>query len=158
MLIRGLFESGKYKHERVEWLKKRFRWAGGSSSSYGYNGDNKGLTLTGPGSRSGISRTWSDVYDMLCSIALRDFANQEQKPINQVMISGWMPGGTNPGHTCQCVVDFEFSDGGKDTHRMFADWDAVRGRWEFSKNGLSIEMEPVRWMELPEIQEDVENA
>ena len=82
----------------------------------------------------------------------------ESAPIGQVVISGWMPGGTNPGHSCQCVVDFIFDDE-KDglSFRRMVDWNAIMGRWEFHY-GAAVDATPVRWMELPEIQEDVENA
>lgn len=76
------------------------------------------------------------------------------QPVGQVMISGWMPGGTNPGHSCQCVVEFDLDGDGGGSHRMFADWNATLGRWKFSRSGPSIDMEPIRWMELPDIPED----
>lgn len=71
-------------------------------------------------------------------------------PIGHVMISGWMPGGTNPGHSCQCVADFDLD--GK-TARRFVQWDSAMNKW---KTGplVDAEREPVRWMELPEIQEE----
>lgn len=78
-------------------------------------------------------------------------------PTGQMVFSGWMPGGTNPGHSCECVVDFIFDDE-KDglSLRRIVDWNAIMGRWEFS-NGAAIDAAPVRWMELPDIPEDVEN-
>lgn len=149
--IGGLYHSGRNKNERVDWLKKTFRWRGSGCADYDWEGESKGLRI-----RSSIgdyvSRTWSDVYDMLCSIALRDYVKMEQQPIGQTMIAGWMSGGTNPGHSCQCVVEFDLDGDGSGLHRMFADWNAILGRWEFSRSGPSIDMEPIRWMELPEVE------
>lgn len=84
------------------------------------------------------------------SLTVEELAASTQ-PIGQTMIAGWMPGGTNPGHSCQCVVEFDL-DGDGGSHRMFADWNATLGRWEFSRSGPSIDMEPIRWMELPEVE------
>lgn len=75
-------------------------------------------------------------------------------PTDQMMISGWMPGGTTPGHSCECVVDFCFDDGGSEIRRIVR-WNRIMGRWEFT-NGAAIEATPVRWMQLPDVPEEDE--
>lgn len=148
--IDGLYHAGRNKMERTDWLKKTFTHRGHGCSSYGWNGDSKGLRLCGSDDEY-ISRTWSDVYDMLCSIALRDYC-KVPAPTGQLMISGWMPGGTTPGHSCECVVDFCFEEGETEkTFRQFACWDSMGGRWTF-KHGAAIDATPVRWLELPEVE------
>ena len=72
-------------------------------------------------------------------------------PIGQTMIAGWMPGGTNPGHSCQCVVDFTI-DGEGEPIRSLVNWNAQLGQFVFCRGGLPIEAEPIRWMELPEVE------
>lgn len=151
--ITGLYHSGRNKNERVDWLKNRFRNCGHGSSDYSWNGESKGLRLCGH-CEPYVSRTWSEVYDMLCSIALRDYDKPPQ-PSGQMVFSGWMPGGTTPGHSCECVVDFSIEDGGKE-FRQLARFDAVLSRWTF-KHGAAIEATPVRWMELPDVPEEEEN-
>ena len=71
-------------------------------------------------------------------------------PRGQLMISGWMPGGTNPGHRCECVVDFVVDDGLP--LRRLVWWNYLMRRWEFP-GGAEIEATPVRWMELPETED-----
>lgn len=148
--IAGLYHSGRNKRERVDWMKKKFHWSGRACGEYDWQGESKGLLLRGH-LGDYVSRTWSDVYDMLCSIALRDYRELEPQPIGQTMIAGWMPGGTNPGHSCQCVVDFAI-DGEGEPIRSLVNWNAQLGQFVFCRGGLPIEAEPIRWMELPEVE------
>lgn len=62
------------RQEGIERLKKTFRTNGGCNSTIDYEGSGKGLTLQRFAPRRGkeITRTWTDVYDMLCTIALSD--------------------------------------------------------------------------------------
>ena len=69
------------------------------------------------------------------------------EPGQQVMLAGWMPGGTNPAHSCECVVDFELGSGNK-ALRQLAKWNNRAERWEFS-NGNAIEAQPIKWIEIP---------
>lgn len=64
------------RQEGIERLKKGFRHNGGCNSIIDYQGSGKGLTLQRFAPRRGkeITRTWTDVYDMLCTIALSDEA------------------------------------------------------------------------------------
>ena len=64
------------RQEGIERLKKGFRHNGGCNSTIDYQGSGKGLTLQRFAPRRGkeITRTWTDVYDMLCTIALSDEA------------------------------------------------------------------------------------
>ena len=64
------------RQEGIERLKKGFRHNGGCNITIDYEGSGKGLTLQRFAPRRGkkITRTWTDVYDMLCTIALSDEA------------------------------------------------------------------------------------
>lgn len=146
----GLYDAGKNKNERVDWLKKRFKFSGFGNSDYDWIADSKGLRVSAK-DRVYINRTWSEVYDTLCTIALRELDRQLRQPIGQTMIAGWMPGGTNPGHSCQCVVDFTI-DGEGEPIRSLVNWNAQLGQFVFCRGGLPIEAEPIRWMELPEVE------
>ena len=65
----------------------------------------------------------------------------------QMMFAGWMPGGTNPAHSCECVVEFELGSSDKAIRRL-AKWNNRSERWEFS-NGNAIETQPIKWIEIP---------
>lgn len=65
----------------------------------------------------------------------------------QMMLAGWMPGGTNPAHSCECVVDFELGSSDKAIRRL-AKWNNRSERWEFS-SGNAIEAQPIKWIEIP---------
>lgn len=69
----------------------------------------------------------------------------------QLVFSGWMPGGTNPGTSCEVVAVFDL--GGRKIKR-FCRWDG-RG-FVFSEGGAKIEMPVVKWMALPPDEEDKE--
>lgn len=67
--------------------------------------------------------------------------------VQQMMFAGWMPGGTNPAHSCECVVDFELGGNDKAIRRL-AKWNNRSERWEFL-NGNVIEAQPIKWIEIP---------
>lgn len=67
----------------------------------------------------------------------------EPQPVGQMMICGWMPGGTTPAQPCDVVAAF---DVGGNVNRMIVRWNGTG--FEFM-NGAAIEMEPIRWMALP---------
>lgn len=66
-------------------------------------------------------------------------------PEGQLIISGYMPGGTNPGGPCSCVALMDA--GGRKLTKKLLVWNGVS--WSFP-NGASVEMEPSWWLRLPE--------
>ena len=70
------------------------------------------------------------------------------QPSGQLMIAGWMPGGTTPAEPCEVVA--VFSIGGNPVKRI--------SLWNGSQftffNGTPIEQEPVKWMRLPPDETD----
>lgn len=56
------------RQEGIETLKRLHRNRGGTSGDIYIDGSGRGLTLTRPGFKA--LRTWTEVYDMLCTIAL----------------------------------------------------------------------------------------
>lgn len=56
------------RQEGIETLKRLHRNRGGTSDDIYIDGSGRGLTLTRPGFKA--LRTWTEVYDMLCTIAL----------------------------------------------------------------------------------------
>jgi len=72
------------RQEGIERLKKTFRYRGGNSYDVDSQGSGKGLQLRKRIGDEQIQRTWTDVYDMLCTIALNDAAirldEEENRP------------------------------------------------------------------------------
>lgn len=66
----------------------------------------------------------------------------------QLMLCGWMPGGTFPAEDCEVVVDFLL--GGSATIRQCCEY--YRGDDFFSRNKGRIDMKALRWMRLPPVE------
>ena len=96
-----------------------------------------------------IKRTWTEVWDHLAVLTLQEAARPKPKPEGQLMISGWMPGGTNPGHSCTCAVLVDLRGEG-DLKKAFYRWTGKR--WEFDAIDEEVAILPVKWMELPEVE------
>ena len=80
-------------------------------------------------------------------LGLTDDLNPQ--PTGQMMIMGWMPGGTNPAHPCDCVTKFEVNDEhGRFATQMLCRWNGEN--FCFPQSGATIDMQPVKWIELPE--------
>lgn len=65
----------------------------------------------------------------------------------QLHIAAWMPGGTTPAHDCTVVLEFAISES-KVVQRL-GRFNAAARRFELNR-GDAVEMEPIRWIELPE--------
>lgn len=61
----------KNREEGIETLKKAFRWAGGGSKEFDWQGEVKGLRLFGE-DRKHILRPWATVWDMLAAMSMQD--------------------------------------------------------------------------------------
>lgn len=70
----------------------------------------------------------------------------------QPTVGCWMPGGTNPAHSCECLTILDVSDAGamKQTLRQTAYW--VGGAFRLKNNPYADELSfPVlAWLEIPE--------
>lgn len=74
----------------------------------------------------------------------------------QLVISGWMPGGTFPREPCEVVADFRVSGGtGRpEAHLRRVCWfDGMN--FLFKRHSSKIDAECVRWMALPPVESDV---
>lgn len=61
----------KNREEGIETLKKAFRWAGGGSKGFDWQGEAKGLRMSGE-DRKYILRPWATVWDMLAAMSMQD--------------------------------------------------------------------------------------
>lgn len=77
----------------------------------------------------------------------------------QLVISGWMPGGTFPGEPCEVVADFRVAgeNGQPDTHIRRVCWfDGIN--FLFKKGGPTFDAECICWMALPPVEDDVSKS
>ena len=68
----------------------------------------------------------------------------------QMLLAGWMPGGTNPRHPCDClvIIDLDSEDSPGKWVQQTAYYDA--GNYYFdSVRSSKIEMPILAWMEIP---------
>jgi hypothetical protein len=93
-------------------------------------------------------RTWTEVWDHLAVLTLQEAALPKPEPEGQLMISGWMPGGTNPGHPCTCAAVIRLPSG--NAKKTFYRWSGTR--WEFDGIDEKVAILPLKWMELPEVE------
>lgn len=61
----------KNREEGIETLKKALRWAGGGSKEFDWQGEAKGLKMSGE-NRKYILRPWATVWDMLAAMRMQD--------------------------------------------------------------------------------------
>lgn len=129
-------------------LKERFKYSASHDASGGWYGSPKGLTAYGADKKA-VERTWTETWDHLAVIALQDAGKRKAEPEGHLMISGWMPGGTNPGHPCVCAVLMDFRGDGE-LKRAFYRWTGKR--WEFDVIDEEVAISPTKWMEIPEVE------
>lgn len=68
----------KNREEGIETLKKAFRWAGGGSKEFDWQGEAKGLRMCGEDQRY-ILRPWATVWDMLAAMSMQNGPVQASK-------------------------------------------------------------------------------
>lgn len=68
------------RREGIEALKNKYKYSGSGSSFRDWQGSPKGLTMESMDRKiKTIFRTWTEVYDMLCAIALNRLAMAERR-------------------------------------------------------------------------------
>lgn len=140
-------EFAQTRQDGISVLKRIFSNRGGmAGADVLYTGRGVGLEvhrLRG----NHIKRSWTEVWDHLAVLALQEAARP--KPEGQLMISGWMPGGTNPGHPCSCAVLLDLYGDGK-LKKTFYYWTGTE--WQFDDIDEEVAILPVKWMEIPEVE------
>lgn len=71
----------KNREEGIETLKKAFRWAGGGSKEFDWQGEAKGLRMSGE-DRKYIFRPWATVWDMLAALRMQDGPASDGKSLD----------------------------------------------------------------------------
>lgn len=72
----------------------------------------------------------------------------------QMTLAAWMPGGLTPPEPCEVVADVEVGDGVGLRRLLY--WDGMAFR--FKKGGVDIEVSVIRWLRLPEVEKEENDA
>lgn len=140
------------RRDGIESLKNEFGWSHCShyDGDISWKADPSGYAIGGLGKE--VHRTWSEVWDMLAVHAIRNLASesmQSQIGEGQLMICGWMPGGTFPREPGQVVADFDIGLD-KPTRRIC--W-YENGKF-LLRSGEPLNLTPLKWIQLPPDKED----
>lgn len=101
-------------------------------------------------------KRWAAAADALgCSVDYLMMRTDDPQPISpvpgqQLILAGWMPGGTNPGHDCEClvIVDVGSEDYPGQTMRTSAYW--CGGAFWLGRRGADkINLPVLSWLEVP---------
>lgn len=72
----------------------------------------------------------------------------------QMALAAWMPGGLTPPEPCEVVADVDAGEGVKMRSLLY--WDGTVFR--FKKSGVDIEVSVIRWLRLPEVEKEENDA
>lgn len=72
----------------------------------------------------------------------------------QMALAAWMPGGLTPPEPCEVVADVDAGEGVK--MRWLLYWDGTVFR--FKEIGVDIEVSVIRWLRLPEVEKEENDA
>lgn len=72
----------------------------------------------------------------------------------QMVLAAWMPGALTPPEPCEVVADVDTGKGVKLRRLLY--WDGTVFR--FKKSGVDIEVSVIRWLRLPEVEKEENNA
>lgn len=73
----------------------------------------------------------------------------------QMVLAAWMPGGLTPPEECEVVADVDPGDGGESV-RCFLRW--LGGAWMFKNLNKKIDMTVLRWLRLPDVEKEENDA
>lgn len=100
-----------------------------------------------------LARTLRCSTDYL--LGLTDQLRSADAEPGQMALAAWMPGGLTPPEECEVVADVDPGDGGKPV-RCFLRW--LGGAWMFKNLDKKIDMTVLRWLRLPEVEKEENNA
>lgn len=143
------------RREGIETLKRTFRSSGGSSmTGIHWDGRPTGLRLWRATEGRDITRTWTDVYDMLCRIALQTAAKETVRPKPKPAPAAalqWQTG--TPAEAG--MYETRISATNEDTPQI-GSWQRLEwhgGSWVFpsTHTPLTKGFNVIRWVKLPEV-------
>lgn len=149
------------RQEGIERLKKEHRHHGGCTASVDYTGSAKGLTMYrfAPKNGPSITRSWTEVYDMLCTIALSEAGEVIRKRRKHQNVSA-----ADTGIQLQTGTPAESGEymtragvGSEETPQTAMwqrlEWHSMEEVWCFPKTGAPLPKgtNVFRWFKLPEV-------
>lgn len=81
-----------------------------------------------------------------------ELAAEPRTCAGQTSLAAWMPGGTTPAAPCDAVADFKLGNDDGRVIRMTCRWDGKA--FLFKKGKEPINSDVVRWLALPDVEED----
>lgn len=102
-------------------------------------------------------RRWAAAADALgCSVDYLMMRTDDLRPLapvpgQQLVLGCWMPGGTNPGHDCECLVIVDVSDEDRPDCAMRASACWSDGAFWYGRTGMAgkIDLPVLAWLEVP---------
>ena len=134
------------RHDGVNYLKAHCSGRG-SWCAVRYESSKTGLEVyKDTRGNEKTKRSWTEVWDTMAVIAMQRCAAEHNKPKKpkEPAPTGWIPGSERPKKPCEAVLVFDL---GTNKSRQFCIWNG--SSWVF-RNGAKIDMEPTRWLPLPE--------
>lgn len=119
------------------------------------NVSNCGLSEIIPCRTKGLT---SMAWTLHCStdylLGLTDQLRPADAEPGQMALAAWMPGGLTPPEPCEVVADVDAGEGVKMRRLLY--WDGTVFR--FKKSGVDIEVSVIRWLRLPEVEKEENDA
>lgn len=143
---------GTSRTENIKALKLAFRNSGGGSSELYYSAYGNSLEL---GSQKRgikkISRSWTDVYDALSSVAINSWADEVRRSNESRLdaVLAWRKG--RPEYSGELLVKLDCSG---TILKRIAYYDHVLEEFYFSRGGNMIDAECLGWYPLPYDEEE----
>lgn len=132
------------RKDGIERLKKEFRHSGRCDSCVDANGSGAGMELHDCIKHTRITRSWTEVYDMLCLIALRKCS--KKKPVVSRMDTGWITD-RNPEESSDYILWYG------NNYREVCYYDAEKGVWLMWKGDSEQIMSAHGWLPLSPLPE-----
>lgn len=88
-------------------------------------------------------------------LGLTDQLHPAAAEAGQMVLASWMPGALTPPEPCEVVADVDPGDGGRPIH-CFLQW--RRDAWLFKNLDKEIGMTVTRWLRLPEVEKEENDA
>lgn len=152
--LREMTEIESRQHG-IEKLKRTFRSAGHWADDGHWKGSGIGLRMN-DGTEKEILRSWTDTYDVLCTIALNRVALQLKRPARKDPPPSpaggltWSAGTPTERGTYETRVGVGDEDTEKTGSWQRLNWDG--NDWSFSNGAkLPAGMKVFRWVRLPEV-------
>lgn len=157
-------QMGSCRKENIDALKRYLRYSGGASSNASYDAyGGKGLALSSYARAiPEITRTWTDVYDMLAAIAINELGKQPKPKADPVAVVAPVPLADTkpewreglPKRDGRYYVRYDIGDG--EFCEAALEYDRFLGGFWW-RDGEALEAPVLGWWPLPSEEEEADN-